>query len=182
MLCIIISILWLDQKYFEKKWEHFNDKYSIVYSTEKKIEIPLGERTSYALGKNFWYVIVNLILLTAADFIIGFLFFNLREETENILRKTKMSQMQDLILKARRNYNIFYVINFILIVIFFLSLCGFGVTYTGGIVDCLSVALLSLLLLEILPFIWSLILALMRYFGYKKKKNCLISFSEFFLF
>ena len=182
MLCIIISILWLDQKYFEKKWEHFNDKYSIVYSTEKKIEIPLGERTSYALGKNFGYVIVNLILLTAADFIIGFLFFNLREETENILRKTKMSQMQDLILKARRNYNIFYVINFILIVIFFLSLCGFGVTYTGGIVDCLSVALLSLLLLEILPFIWSLILALMRYFGYKKKKNCLISFSEFFLF
>ena len=182
MLCIIISILWLDQKYFEKKWEHFNDKYSIVYSTEKKIEIPLGERTSYALGKNFGYVIVNLILLTAADFIVGFLFFNLREETENILRKTKMSQMQDLILKARRNYNIFYVINFILIVIFFLSLCGFGVTYTGGIVDCLSVALLSLLLLEILPFIWSLILALMRYFGYKKKKNCLISFSEFFLF
>ena len=182
MLCIIISILWLDQKYFEKKWEHFNDKYSIVYSTEKKIEIPLGERTSYALGHNFGYIIVNLILLTAADFIIGFLFFNLREETENILRKSKMSQMQDLVLKARRNYNIFYVINFILIVVFFLSLSGFGVTYTGGIVDCLSVALLSLLLLEILPFIWSLILALMRYFGYKKKKNCLISVSEFFLF
>ena len=182
LLCIIISILWLDQKYFEKKWEHFNDKYSIIYSTEKKIEIPLGERTSYALSKNFAFVIVNLIILTFADFIIGYLFFNLREETEQILRKSKMSQMQDLILKTRRNYNIFYVLNFILIIVFFLSLCGFGVTYTGGIVDCLSIALLSLLLLEILPFIWSLILALMRYFGHKKKKNCLINVSEFFLF
>ena len=182
VLSIILSILWLDPIYFEKKWNHFNEKYSISNSPNTNIEIPLSERVSYASSKGFGYTVVNLIVLIFADFIIGILFFSLRAEIENILSRGKMSKLQDIILKARRNYNIFYVINFILIIIFFLSLCGFGVTYPGGIVDCLTITFLALLLFEIIPFIWSLILALFRYFGYKKKSSCMIDFSEFFLF
>ena len=182
VLSIILSILWLDPIYFEKKWNHFNEKYSISNSPNTNIEIPLSERVSYASSKGFGYTVVNLIVLIFADFIIGILFFSLRAEIENILSRGKMSKLQDIILKARRNYNIFYVINFILIIIFFLSLCGFGVTYPGGIVDCLTITFLAILLLEIIPFIWSLILALFRYFGYKKKSSCMIDFSEFFLF
>ena len=182
VLSVILSILWLDPIYFEKKWNHFNEKYSISNSPNTNIEIPLSERVSYASSKGFGYTVVNLIVLIFADFIIGILFFSLRAEIENILSRGKMSKLQDIILKARRNYNIFYVINFILIIIFFLSLCGFGVTYPGGIVDCLTITFLALLLFEIIPFIWSLILALFRYFGYKKKSSCMIDFSEFFLF
>ena len=182
ILSIIITILWLDQKYFEKKWEHFNDKYSLSTTPQNDLEISLGERIGYALGTNFGYVIVNLIFLIVADFITGIIFFNLRSDVEKIQDKGKMSKMQDYILKVRRNYNIFYAANFILIIIFFLSLCGFGVMYPGGIVDCLTVALFSVFFLEIVPFVWALILAALRYYGYKKKKQSMIKFSEYFLY
>ena len=182
ILSIIITILWLDQKYFEKKWEHFNDKYSLSTTFERDFEISLGERIGYALGTNFGYVIVNLIFLIVADFITGVIFFNLRSDVEKIQDKGKMSKMQDYILKVRRNYNIFYAANFILIIIFFLSLCGFGVAYPGGVVDCLTVALFSVFFFEIVPFVWSLILAALRYYGYKKKKQNMIKFSEYFLY
>ena len=182
ILSIIITILWLDQKYFEKKWEHFNDKYSLSTTFERDFEISLGERIGYALGTNFGYVIVNLIFLIVADFITGVIFFNLRSDVEKIQDKGKMKKMQDYILKVRRNYNIFYAANFILIIIFFLSLCGFGVAYPGGVVDCLTVALFSVFFFEIVPFVWSLILAALRYYGYKKKKQNMIKFSEYFLY
>ena len=117
-----------------------------------------------------------------ADFITGVIFFNLRSDVEKIQDKGKMKKMQDYILKVRRNYNIFYAANFILIIIFFLSLCGFGVAYPGGVVDCLTVALFSVFFFEIVPFVWSLILAALRYYGYKKKKQNMIKFSEYFLY
>ena len=78
ILSIVITILWLDQKYFEKKWEHFNDKYSLSSTLKKDFEISLGERISYALGHNIGNAIVNLIFLIVADFLVGILFFNLR--------------------------------------------------------------------------------------------------------
>ena len=185
ILSIVITILWLDQKYFEKKWEHFNDKYSLSSTFQKDFEISLSERISYALSNNIGNSIVNLIFLLVGDFIVGAIFFNLRNDVEKLVKKNKINKvdkMQDYLLKVRRNYNIFYVLNLILIIVFFLSLCGFGVIYPGGIADCLTVAIFSILLLEIVPFIWALILALFRYLGYKKKKQALISFSEFFLF
>ena len=185
ILSIVITILWLDQKYFEKKWEHFNDKYSLSSTFQKNFEISLVERISYALVNNIGNSIVNLIFLIVGDFIVGAIFFNLRNDVQKLVKKNKVNKvdkMQDYLLKVRRNYNIFYVLNFILIIVFFLSLCGFGVIYPGGIADCLTVAIFSIFLLEIVPFIWALILATFRYFGYKKKKQALISFSEFFLF
>ena len=182
ILSIVITILWLDQKYFEKKWEHFNDKYSLSSTLKKDFEISLGERISYALGHNIGNAIVNLIFLIVADFLVGILFFNLRNDVKKIQEKGKMSKMQDYVLKVRRNYNIFYALNFILIVVFFLSLCGFGVEYPGGVADCLTVAIFSVFLLEIVPFVWALILATLRYFGYKKKKKTLVTFSEYFLY
>ena len=92
VLSIILSILWLDPIYFEKKWNHFNEKYSISNSPNTNIEIPLSERVSYASSKGFGYTVVNLIVLIFADFIIGILFFSLRAEIENILSRGKMSK------------------------------------------------------------------------------------------
>ena len=182
-LSLILSILWLDQKYFEKKWIHFNEKYSFVSKEQlNKVEISLSERISYAMSNTIVYILVNLLVMLFADFIIGVVFFSMRDEIEKIIEKNKLNKMQDSVLIARRNYNIFYFINFILVVIFFLSIVGFGATYPGGAVDCITIGVFSLILFEIVPFIWSLILALFRYLGYKKKSKCLASFSEFFLY
>ena len=182
ILSIILSILWLDQKYFEEKWNHFNEKYSLLSSQDEKVEIPLSERISYALSHTITSVIVDLILLIFADFIVGIVFFKIREEVEKLLEKSKLSKIQDFVLKTRKYNNIFYALNFILVVIFFLSLAGFGVTYPGGVVDCMTSGIFSIFILEIVPFIWALILALFRYFGIKKKSKCMKEFSEYFLY
>ena len=117
-----------------------------------------------------------------ADFIIGCLFFGFRNEVEKVLVKNKTSKVQDMVLKARRNYNIFFVLNIILLVIFVLSFIGFEATYQGATFDYLSAGIIALVLNEILPFLWSLVLALLRYLGIKKKSKCLLKFSEFFLY
>ncbi len=196
-LSFILSILWLDQKYIQKKWEHFNDKYSLLTSEEKKISIPLSERISYALSHTIVHVIVDLIVLIFADFIFGVAFFKIRKEGEEIEElikkqarepyekklenklKKKLNVLHD---KVKNKNNIFFAIVFILVVVFFISLCGFGATYPGGVVDCVTSGIFAIILLVIIPFIWSLILALLRYLGYRKKSECMISFSEFFLY
>ena len=107
---------------------------------------------------------------------------------ENILEigviqvKNKTSKVQDMVLKSRRNYNIFFVLNIILLVIFVLSFIGLEATYQGATFDYLSAGIIALVLNEILPFLWSLVLALLRYLGIKKKSKCLLKFSEFFLY
>ena len=201
VLSLILSILWLDQKYIQKKWEHFNDKYSLLTTEEKNISIPLSERISYALSHTIVHVIVDLIVLIFADFIIGVAFFKIREEGDEIIelneelrkkvyenyinsKEHKLYRKKVNILheKTKNKNNIFFSIVFILVVVFFISLCGFGATYPGGVVDCVTSGIFAIILLEIIPFIWSLILALFRYLGNRKKNKCMINFSEFFLY
>ena len=196
-LSFILSILWLDQKYIQKKWEHFNDKYSLLTSEEKNISIPLSERILYALSHTIVHVIVDLIILIFADFIFGVAFFKIRKEGNEIeellkeqgenpydkkLKNKFLKKLNALRDKAKNKNNIFFAIVFILVVVFFISLCGFGATYPGGVVDCVTSGIFAIILLEIIPFIWSLILALFRYLGNKKKNECMKSFSEFFLY
>ena len=196
-LSFILSILWLDQKYIQKKWEHFNDKYSLLTSEEKNISIPLSERILYALSHTIVHVIVDLIILIFADFIFGVAFFKIRKEGNEIeelmkeqgenpydkkLKNKFLKKLNALRDKAKNKNNIFFAIVFILVVVFFISLCGFGATYPGGVVDCVTSGIFAIILLEIIPFIWSLILALFRYLGYRKKSECMKSFSEFFLY
>ena len=196
-LSFILSILWLDQKYIQKKWEHFNDKYSLLTSEEKNISIPLSERILYALSHTIVHVIVDLIILIFADFIFGVAFFKIRKEGNEIeelmkeqgenpydrkLKNKFLKKLNALRDKAKNKNNIFFAIVFILVVVFFISLCGFGATYPGGVVDCVTSGIFAIILLEIIPFIWSLILALFRYLGNRKKNDCMKNFSEFFLY
>ena len=181
-LGFLVNIIWLDQKYFEKKFNHFNDKYGIINSSKTELKISYGERFSYAFSHTIIYGLISFVILTLADFIIGCLFFGFRNEVEKVLVKNKTSKVQDMVLKARRNYNIFFVLNIILLVIFVLSFIGFEATYQGATFDYLSAGIIALVLNEILPFLWSLVLALLRYLGIKKKSKCLLKFSEFFLY
>ena len=182
-LSFIVNIVWLDQKYFEKKFNHFDSKYTLNNSSQKNaINVPLGEKISYAFSHTIVYAIIGFLILTLADFLVGYLLFGFRDEVVKILVKKNTSKMQDMVLKARRNYNIFFVLNIILLVIFILSFAGFEATYQGGTTDYFAAGFISLILNELLPFLWSLILALFRYLGIKKNFNCMLKFSEFFLY
>ena len=36
----VFNILWLNQTYYEKKFEHFQEEYKLVYSENENIKIP----------------------------------------------------------------------------------------------------------------------------------------------
>lgn len=67
-------------------------------------------------------------------------------------------------------------------IVFLLTIAGFVGAYGGGFVDYFVAGIISLIFLEIFPFIWSLIIALFIYFGKKGKVKCLTNFGKFFMF
>ena len=71
--------------------------------------------------------------------------------------------IQDIIAKSKKKNIAFYIIVMVCMILFFFTLSGFIGIYGGGVVDYLTAGIISLILLEIFPFIWSLIIALFTY-------------------
>ena len=182
ILSFVFNILWLNQTYYEKKFEHFQEEYKLVYSENENIKIPLGEKISYAIGKVFGKAIISLILLLLVQLIIGVGFLPIRNKVIKAKRKKSQKAIQELVSKTKIKYVIFFIVIMILMVAFFFSLAGFGVCYGGGIVDYLTASIISLIFLEIFPFLWSILIALFRYFGFKNKNMYLLKISQFFMF
>ena len=59
---------------------------------------------------------------------------------------------------------------------------GFGGSYGGGFIDYFISGIVALIFLQIFPFIWSFILALLYYFGIKGKSEYYLKVSKFFMF
>ena len=71
----MFNILFLNQSYYEKKFNHFNNKYAFIHSEESDLAISAGERINFALANTFVYALISFILLLIVNLIIGFLFF-----------------------------------------------------------------------------------------------------------
>ena len=67
-------------------------------------------------------------------------------------------------------------------IIFFLVITSFVGAYGGGFVDYFTAGIISLIFLELFPFLWSLVIALFIYLGEKKKNDSFKKFGEFFMF
>ncbi len=179
---LVFNLLYLDQTYFEKKFEHFQEKYKLVYGENENIKIPLGERISYALGKVFVNAIICFAFLLLVQLIVGALFLSIRNKVIKAKIKKSQKGFEELGTKVTKRYILFFVVVIILMAVFFLSLAGFGASYGGGVVDYFTGGIISLIILEIFPFLWSLIIALFRYLGFKTKNKCLLKTSQFFMF
>ena len=179
---MVFNLLYLDQTYFEKKFEHFQEKYKLVYGENENIKIPLGERISYALGKVFVNAIICFAFLLLVQLIVGALFLSIRNKVIKAKIKKSQKGFEELGTKVSKRYILFFVVVIILMAVFFLSLAGFGASYGGGVVDYFTGGIISLIILEIFPFLWSLIIALFRYLGFKTKNKCLLKTSQFFMF
>ena len=181
-LSFVFNILFLNQTYYEKKFNYFNEKYIFIHSENLDVNVPTGERISYALSHTFGFAIISLILLIIVNFIIGYLFFSIRNSIREIIKNNDHSEINDLISKTKKKNTIFFIINIILMIIFFLTITAFVGAYGGGFVDYFIPGIISLIFLEIFPFLWSLIIALFIYLGIKGKNKCFLSFSNFFMF
>ena len=177
ILSFIFNILFLNQNYYENKFIHFNEKYTLIHAENLDIKISTGEKVGYALSNTFSTSMISFILLIISNFTIGFIFFSIRKD---IYDSTK--SLDDLLSKAKHKNNIFFIINIVLMVIFLLTLTAFCGAYGGGFVDYFTAGIISLIFLEIFPFLWSLIISLLIFLGNKKNNNCCSKFGQFFMF
>ena len=181
-LSFVFNILFLNQTYYEKKFNHFNEKYIFIHSENLEIKVPTGERITYAISNTFAYAMISFILLIVVNFIVGYFFFSVRNSLGEIMKNNDLSEINDLVSKTKKKNLIFFIINIVLMVIFLLTIVGFVGAYGGGFVDYFIPGIISIIFLELFPFLWSLIIALFTYLGIKGKNKCFLSFSKFFMF
>jgi len=181
-LSFVFNILFLNQGYFEKKFIHFNEKYKLIHSESPDLVVKTGDKIGYAISHTFANAIDSLILLIIVNFIVGIIFFSIRNSVSEIIKNNKISDIDDLTSKVKRMNMIFIIIDLILMAIFLLTIVAFVGAYGGGFIDYFIGGIISLIFLELIPFLWSLVIAIFMYLGIKNKNKCCSSFSKFFMF
>ena len=88
-----------------------------------------------------------------------------------------------LILKRERKwYIIFFSIGMVVMVIIFYLLINFNEVFRGGILDLVAGVFWTFIFLQIIPFIYCLIFALIRYKGIKNKNKKMYLLSQIIFF
>ena len=190
ILSFLLNILFLNQNYFSKKFKYFNEKYRLItiktdeYTLESYeiANIPLNELWVYAFQHTFINAIIVFFVLLLAQFILGIAFFSLRNSVVEVIKKNDLNGIKYLITKTKIKYIIFFILSLSLLFLFLFTFIGFGGAYGGASVDYITPGFISILFLQIFPFIWSLIIAIFRYIGIKNEHKFCYDFSQFFLF
>ena len=192
ILALLVNILFLTQNYFLKKYKYFNQNYKILANKNDEFvvtpeevnedNIPTGKLISYAISNGFLYAVIDFAILLVVQFLLGIIFLRLRNKLLELVQIKDINKLDDLASKTRIKYIIFFVLTLCLLVVFLLTFVGFGGAYGGGFIDYLIPGIIALLFLEIFPFLWSLIIALLRYTANKNGSKCPFEFSQFFMF
>ena len=190
ILSFLLNILFLNQNYFSKKFKYFNEKYKLItiktdeYTLESYeiANIPSSELSAYAFQHTIINAIIVFLVLLIVQFILGIIFFSLRNSVSEVIKKNDLNGIKNLITKTKIKYIIFFILSLVLLILFLFTFVGFGGAYGGASIDYIVPGLFAILFLEIFPFIWSLIIAIFRYIGIKNGHKFCYDFSQFFLF
>ena len=193
ILSFCFNSLFLTQNYFAEKFKYFNTKYKLLVGTTDEITItpedidgntviPTNERSSYAFKNTIINAIIVFAILLVIQLLLGIFVFNLRNDVEELVKKNDSNEIKEFESKTRMKYIIFLAVNFVIMIILFFAFIGFGGIYGGGFLDYFVPGIISLILLEIFPFLWSLIISLINYIGIKNNNKCCLKVSKFLTF
>ena len=183
LLNIFINSMDLSQKYFFEKFEFFNKKYNFVNNNEK---IKQSNIIKYAMKKGFKNSMVTFVLCLIIYYIIEYMLFNIRKKM-NILTMEKNIDLNinklnrkivEFIQIITKKIIVYISISSFLYIIFFIYIINFSFVYPSGVIDCISNSIITFLLLQIFPFISSLIICLMRNLSITKKNRILYDFTQ----
>ena len=190
-LNIFFNIFHLEQKYFRKKFEHFNNKYDIINESNKD-KISTNEIFEYALGHTVLSGFISFIICLIIQSVINFFIFNLKKKLNElalIIQKKKKINEQDkineivlIMKKERKKYIIFFSICFAVMIVIFYLMINFNEVYHGGILDLIGGFFWTFIFLQIIPFIYCLIFAGIRYYGIKNKNEKMFYYSQIIFF
>ena len=190
-LNIFFNIFHLEQKYFRDKFEHFNKKYNVIYESMEG-NISSNEIFEYALGHTVLSGFISFIICLIIQSVINFFVFNLKKKLNDvalILQKRKKINEQEkikeislIMKKERKKYIIFFSICFAVMILVFYLMINFNEVYRGGILDLIGGLFWTFIFLQIIPFIYCLIFAWIRYYGIKNKNEKMYYYSQIIFF
>ena len=186
-LNIFFNLFHLDQIYFRKKYNYFNDKYNIRYKFLDN-KISLNERFSYGFSHSIFSGLVSFILCIIIESIFNYFFFyniiikmnqinDIKIEKDSVKRKSISNKNNKinkedierniLMEKVNKYYLIYFFIIFMVMILIFYTLITFNEVYRGGITDLISAVFWTFIFLEIIELFFCFILSV---FTYTKKK------------
>jgi len=186
ILNIFFNTVFLNQNYFIKKYNYFNDKYNLEKSAEKDLIISTNDKVKYAFSHCIGNAFISFIICLFIQFIIGIIFFGTKKKIDNIIEnKQKITQEKEYntsMYKIKCLFIIFFIINFVLVIILSFYVIGFNMIYDKSIADFLIPTFVTFLLLQIIPFLISIVIALIMFKGLKKDDKKLINIAKTCLF
>ena len=190
-LNIFFNIFHLDQKYFRKKFEHFNNKYNLITELNND-KISSSEIFTYALGNAVLAGFISFIVCLIIQSVINFFVFNLKKKLnefglkkkkkKNVNEHEKIKEIILIMKKERKKYVIFFSVGFAVIILVGYLMINFNEVYRGGILDLVAGAFWTFIFLQIVPFIYCLIFAGIRYQGIKNRNEKMYNFSQIIYF
>ena len=158
-LNIFFNILHLDQNYFRKKYEYFNNKYNIRYVYLTK-EISFNERLLYGFKNTIIPGVISFLIYFIIQSIINYYCFSVGKYINKDNKKKPTSSMSE---KERKKYIILFGVEIIIMIFIFYSLIVFNEVYRGGFSDLLAAFIWTFIFLQITPFILLFNYALIKY-------------------
>ena len=190
-LYIFFNLFHLEQKYFRKKFEFFNNKYNII--SENMIEdISSNEIFKYSLVHTILSGFISFIICLIIKSLINYFIFNIKKKMNLVILKSKKNKkireeekIHEIFLimkKAKKKFIIFFSICLVIMILIFYAMINFNEVYHGGILDLIAGVFWTFIFMQIIPFIYCLIFAFIRYLGIKKKNEKMYYFSQIIFF
>ena len=192
-LNIFFNILYLEQKYFRKKYEYFNKKYNIIYEF-LNYKITLNERFRYGFRHAIVSGLNSFVICLIIQSIIDYFIFNIKRKLKQINKSNKQNKgkkkksisnkkineigiidddkyknvINNLLEKENKKYIIFFGIIFLIMIFIFYTIITFNEVYRGGISDLIAGTFWTFIFLQIIPFIYCFIFCFIKYKCNKK--------------
>ena len=185
MLNLFINALILTQDYFTNKFYFFNKKYNIknIYLENN---IPISEKIVYSMNHSLPRILITFIICLIIEIFIEHIFFIERKNYYNCFILKGFNDINItiniLMKKIRIKYYIFIFINYLMMIPFFIYIANFSAVYISGYIDFIGAGIWTFILLQIYPFISSLLISILRYYGLKKYNNSCYKLSQFLSF
>ena len=175
-LNIFFNILHLEQKYFRKKFEYFNNKYQLRY-TFLEAKISSSELFSYGFGHAYAAGLISFLICLIIQSVLNYFFFDLKKKLNMKEKNKTKKEILQFMKSTRKCFIIFFAISLGIMVIIFYGSITFAQVYRGGVLDLIAGALWTFIFLQIIPFLLCLVFALFRYYGIQKNKQILYDLS-----
>ena len=186
ILNVFFNTIFLEENYFIEKYNFFNDKYNLEKSSETNIIISNSEKINYSLNHCFKNSLISFALCLIVQLIIGILFFGTKRKIDNVIeikeKETQEKEYKIIMRKIKRLFIVFFIVNFVLLIIFDSYITAFNLIYDKSLSDYLIPSLITFIFLQIIPFVISIIITALVYFGLKKENQRFIKIAKYLLF